>query len=96
MWRRVDLVWTDGSEEHIASIFRVENPRARNEREQVAADNVVQTGSEVHLAFCPMGTGGSFPGGEADHSPPTSAEVKETWICTYTPPDAFTAQCLIS
>jgi hypothetical protein len=25
MWRRVDLVWTDVSEERIASIFRVEN-----------------------------------------------------------------------
>jgi hypothetical protein len=24
MWRRVDLVWTDVSEEHIVSIFRVE------------------------------------------------------------------------
>jgi hypothetical protein len=24
MWRRVDIVWTDVSEEHIASIFRVE------------------------------------------------------------------------
>jgi hypothetical protein len=24
MWRRVDLVWTDVSEERIASIFRVE------------------------------------------------------------------------
>jgi hypothetical protein len=24
MWRRVDLVWTEVSEEHIASIFRVE------------------------------------------------------------------------
>jgi hypothetical protein len=24
MWRHVDLVWTDGSEERIASIFRVE------------------------------------------------------------------------
>jgi hypothetical protein len=24
MWRRVDLVWTDGSGERIASIFRVE------------------------------------------------------------------------
>jgi hypothetical protein len=33
-----------------------------------------------------MGTGCSFPGGkqpgrEADHSPPTSAEVKKIWIC---------------
>jgi hypothetical protein len=24
MWRRVDLVWTDVSEERIASIFRIE------------------------------------------------------------------------
>jgi hypothetical protein len=41
----------------------------------------VQTGSEVHPASCPMGTGGLFPGGkalpgrDADHSPPSSAEV---------------------
>jgi hypothetical protein len=32
-----------------------------------------------------MDTGGSIPGGkaaeaEADHSPPTSAEVKKTWL----------------
>jgi hypothetical protein len=38
MWHRVDLVWTEVSEESIASIFRVENPRARNQREQVAAN----------------------------------------------------------
>jgi hypothetical protein len=38
MWRSVDIVWTDVSEERIASIFRIENPRARNQREQVAAD----------------------------------------------------------
>jgi hypothetical protein len=25
------------------------------------------------------------PGHEADHSPPTSAEVKKTWVCTSTP-----------
>jgi hypothetical protein len=42
----------------------------------------VQTGSGVHPAFYLMGTGGSFPGGkarpgrDADHSPPSSAEVK--------------------
>jgi hypothetical protein len=41
----------------------------------------VQTGSGAHLASCTMGTGGSFPGGkarpgrDADHSPPSSAEV---------------------
>jgi hypothetical protein len=42
----------------------------------------VQTGSGAHPASCTMGTGGPFPGGkarpgrDADHSPPSSAEVK--------------------
>jgi hypothetical protein len=42
----------------------------------------VQSGSGAHPASYPMGTGGSFPGGnarpgcDADHSPPSSAEVK--------------------
>jgi hypothetical protein len=41
----------------------------------------VQTGSGAHPASCTMGTGGLFPGGKArpgrnaDHSPPSSAEV---------------------
>jgi hypothetical protein len=41
-----------------------------------------QTGSGAHPASYPMGTGGPFPGGkarpgrDADHSPPSSAEVK--------------------
>jgi hypothetical protein len=38
MWRCVDLALTDVSEERIPSIFRVENPRVGNQREQVAAD----------------------------------------------------------
>jgi hypothetical protein len=42
----------------------------------------VQTGSGAHPASCTMGTGGPFPGTkarpgrDADHSPPSSAEVK--------------------
>jgi hypothetical protein len=36
------------------------------------------------------------PGREAAHSPPTSAEVKKTWIYASTPLYAFMAQCLIS
>jgi hypothetical protein len=42
----------------------------------------VQTGSETHPASYTMGTGGPFPGGkarpgrDADHSPPSSAEVE--------------------
>jgi hypothetical protein len=39
-------------------------------------------------------TGGSFPGvkrqgREADHSLPTSAEIKKMWIYTSTPPYVF-------
>jgi hypothetical protein len=54
----------------------------------------ISTGSGVHPASYTMGIGGSFFGGgckvagrEADHSPPTSAEVKKTW--TYTPTPAY-------
>jgi hypothetical protein len=42
----------------------------------------VQTGSGAHPDSCTMGTGGPFPGGkarpgrDADHSPPSSAEVE--------------------
>jgi len=35
------------------------------------------------------------PGHEADHSPPSSAEIKNAWSCTSTPPYIFMAQCLI-
>jgi hypothetical protein len=50
----------------------------------------------VHPTFYTMGTRSSFPGvkrpgGEADHSPPTSAEVKKMWVYTSTPPYAFMA-----
>jgi hypothetical protein len=55
--------------------------------------HVVQTGSGAHPAYL-MGNGGSFPGvkrpgREADHSPPTSAEVKNTWLYTSTPPYVY-------
>jgi hypothetical protein len=33
---------------------------------------------------------------EADNSPPTSAQVKKTWIYTSTPPYVFMAWCLVS
>jgi hypothetical protein len=42
----------------------------------------VQIGSVAHPASCTLGTGGPFPrakalpGRDADHSPPSSAEVK--------------------
>jgi FKBP-type peptidyl-prolyl cis-trans isomerase 2 len=53
--------------------------------------HVVQTSSEANPAAYTMGTGALFPGvkrsvREADYSPPTDAEVKNTWIYTFTPP----------
>jgi hypothetical protein len=50
--------------------------------EDFSSSPCVQTGSGAHPASYPMGTGGSFSGGkvrpgrDADHSPPSSAEVK--------------------
>jgi hypothetical protein len=52
----------------------------------------LQNGSGAHPVSYPMGTGGALslgvkrPGREADHSPPSSAEVKNAWNYTSTPP----------
>jgi hypothetical protein len=58
--------------------------------------HVVQTVSGIYLASYPIGIGGSFPGKErsereADHLPPTSAEVKKIWFYTSIPPYVFMA-----
>jgi hypothetical protein len=57
--------------------------RSPTEAEDFSSTLCVQTGSGAHPASCTMGTGGSFPGGkalpgrDADHSPPSRAEVKK-------------------
>jgi hypothetical protein len=57
--------------------------RSLTEAENFSSNLCVQTGSGAHPASCTVGTGGSFPGGkarpgrDADHSPPSSAEVKK-------------------
>jgi hypothetical protein len=56
--------------------------RSRTEAEDFSSSLCVQTGSGAHPASYPVGTGGSFSGGkarpgrDADHSPPSSADVK--------------------
>jgi hypothetical protein len=54
------------------------NPRRR--KKNFSSNFCVQSGSEAHQASCTMGTGGPFPGvwpgRDADHSPSSSAEVK--------------------
>jgi hypothetical protein len=57
--------------------------RFPTEAEDFSSNLWVQTGSGAHPASYIMGTGGPFPGGkerpgrDADHSPPSSAEVKK-------------------
>jgi hypothetical protein len=56
--------------------------RSPTEAEDFSSGLCIQTGSGAHPASCAMGTGGLFPGGkarsgrDADHSPPSSDEVK--------------------
>jgi hypothetical protein len=57
----------------------------------------VQTSSGAHPAPYPMGTEDSFPRvnrpeREADHSPPSSVEVKNVWRYTSTPQYVFMAR----
>jgi hypothetical protein len=57
--------------------------------------HVVQTGygAQPPIQWVPgtLSPGVKRPGREADHLPPTSAEVKNTWMYTSTPPYVFMA-----
>jgi hypothetical protein len=54
--------------------FEVRSPA---EAKDFSSSLCVQTGSGAHPASCKMGTGGKArPGRDADHSPPSSAEVE--------------------
>jgi hypothetical protein len=66
--------------------------RSPTEAEDFSSTLCVQTGSGAHPASRTVGTGGSFrggkgrPGRDADHSPPSSAEVKkEQELCLLSP-----------
>jgi hypothetical protein len=64
--------------EHEDNILLVRSPAGAKD---FSSSICVQTGSGAHPASCKIGTGGPFPGGkarpgrDADHSPPSSAEV---------------------
>jgi hypothetical protein len=60
----------------------------------------VQISSRAHLVFYPAGArvvspGVKRPGREANHLPPSSAEVKNAWSYTSTTQYVFMAWCLI-
>jgi hypothetical protein len=46
----------------------------------------VQNGSGAHPASYPLSLGVKWPARESDHLPPSSAEVKNAWSYTSTPP----------
>jgi hypothetical protein len=61
----------------------------------------VQTGSGAHpppIQWVPgvISLGVKRPGRKADHSPPSSAEVKNAWSYTSTPAYAFMAWCSVT
>jgi hypothetical protein len=66
--------------------------RSPAEAKDFSSSLCVQSCSGAHPASCTMGTGGSFPGGnarpgrDADHSPPSSAEVENCRSYTSSPP----------
>jgi hypothetical protein len=53
--------------------------------------------TQPHIQWVPgaLALGVKRPGNEADHSPPSSAEVKNEWSCTSTPQYVFMAWCLV-
>jgi hypothetical protein len=53
-----------------------------------------EVGFAAHPASYPMGSGVKRPGREADHSPPSSADVNNAWNYTSTPPYIFVVWCL--
>jgi hypothetical protein len=75
-----------GSSGSIVSDYGLEDRaievRSPTGAEDFSSSPCIQTSSGAHPASYPMGTGGSFLGGklhlgrDADHSPPSSAEVK--------------------
>jgi hypothetical protein len=42
-----------------------------------------------------LSPGVKWPGNEANHAPPSSAEVRKAWSYTFTPPYIFMMWCLI-
>jgi hypothetical protein len=83
---KIILCQSRGSSGSIVSDYRLDDRaieiRSLTGAEDFSSSPCIQTDSGAHPASYPMGTGGSFPGGKArlgrdtDHSPPSSAEVK--------------------
>jgi hypothetical protein len=79
--RRLRTVMSDFKESDYGLDNRAIGVRSPAGAKDFSSSLCVQTGSGAHPASCTMGTGGPFPGGkarpgrDANHSPPSSAEV---------------------
>jgi hypothetical protein len=81
-----DYIWSRVSSGSIVSDYGLDDReigvRSPAGAEDFSSSLCVQTGSGAHPACCTMSTGGPFPGSktrpgrDADHSPPSSAEVE--------------------
>jgi hypothetical protein len=88
-----------GSAVSIVSCYSLDDPaidvRSSAEAKDFSSSPCVQTGSGAYSASCPVGTGGPFPGSkawprrDADHSPPSSAEVENEWDLYFLSPQAL-------
>jgi hypothetical protein len=70
--------------------YGLDNPGSISDSARFSLLNFVHTGPGAHPTSYPNGKG-KEAGREADHSLPTSAEVKNTWIYTTTPRYVFMA-----
>jgi hypothetical protein len=103
---RPDLIrFLNSWDSSVSIVIRLRVVRPRNRGSIPSRDkrqflvHRVQTDSWAHPASYPKGTGAHFlrikrPAREADHSPPSRAEVKKVWSHTSTPP-TFIAWCFV-
>jgi hypothetical protein len=100
LWQSQSYVTTDGKSARLVGL-----PRDWSSNPSRGKIFLLSTSSRQDLrptkSSYSMGTGDLPPGvkrlrREADHLPPTSAEIKNTWIYASNPPYSFMAWCLIS
>jgi hypothetical protein len=91
--------WSRDSSVGIATGYRLENGRVGVRvavGQELSLLHVVQIGfgfTQPPIQWVPgaLSSAVKRPGREADHSPPTSVEIKKIWIYTSNPPYAFMA-----
>jgi hypothetical protein len=103
-WQPICITWSRSSSVSQYTKILAERPGSilgRDNEGIFSLRHRVQTGSGSHPPSCPMGTGGAFPpevkrpGREANHSPPSSAKIKNEWSYISIPTYVFMVWCLV-